>query len=259
MDEPRTRARRAAAAAFAACLMLIGCSSSAATPVVVYVTPEPTFGDPISFDAAISFGAPVSFGDPTPVPTPTPTPTRAPTPTPTRAPTPTPKVTATGVWTMPPPVVPPTVRPCTGTDDQKFWFWDQARARSFAVYCGVLPTGWSIEAYTANPPPVINLPDLWSLTIFYAGPETTQWIELYEGNLCIYSSQFGCTPPGPYLGSVAFGDLSGQFVSDEATRSVWIYVAQGTPQAYSMRGVGFWGPDVRTFLDIAAAMHKVVP
>jgi hypothetical protein len=214
------RARAAAAVLFA--LVLAGaCASAGSTPIVVTVTPTPAAASPTSTPSAAPTSTPTEVALPA---TATPGATATPTPAPTAAPT----SQAAG---------------CTGTAKNKAFFVDAASALPFAVYCAVLPKGWSIQSGTYK--------SGW-LDVAYKTSGGAA-IEIAEGAFCI-TSPAACSTHLSILGAASFGGLSGQLDILDATPSYVVYVNPGTTHAYVIAGKGMTQTQ---FISFAAKMLKV--
>jgi hypothetical protein len=208
--------------AVAAGLVVASCQA-AATPRVIYVTPEPT---PI-----VIYITP----EPTPVPAATPTP-QAETPEPTLEPsaevTPTPGPTPTSPAAF-----------CTGSDNNRAFFAQAARGVKFAVYCAAgLPSGWTVSS------------GAWAgsksggyLDVVYKYKSTSQRFELKEGSFCTTSKVVcmgGQSVPAPWLAGPYFDGRPGE-VANLVPGGEWVIeVGAGTTGAYAWQtgGPACWVP-----------------
>jgi hypothetical protein len=96
--------------ALAVAAVLAGCTSTEATPIVIFLTPSPAASTPA----------------------PTPTAVETPTASPTATPTPTPSPTSAAVA-------------CTGNEAHQAFFVHAAADLPFDVYCAVLPSSWWLD------------------------------------------------------------------------------------------------------------------
>ena len=218
-------------------LALSACTAAQPTPIYVYLTPTP---------------APT--GTPTPVvtATPAPTPTSAPTAAPggaSASPTATAAASATAAGATPTSGPIATAGPasaCSGAASAKneaFWA-DAANEVPFAVYCGVVPSGWSFmgasDAFGASG----------NVTATYTGPGTAK-IVIQEGAFCT-SGAAACSPHDSVIGSANFGDLSGSL--DAVGSGFAIYVSPGTAHGYTATGTDV---SQATFVSIVGALVKI--
>lgn len=226
VDSRRLRTPIVLAAAVALLFAVTACSAAAPTPIYLYTTPTPA--------------------PPTPVPTPTPTPTPTPVPTPTRdpnAPTPTPKPTPT-------PAPTPTVGPagpagaCSGGADKQAFFASAANGLPFAVYCGVIPSGWYFGSAT------FTQPNGGQLVVSYKGANNAL-ITIKEGAFCL-TSVAACSPHDKLLGTGRLGDLPGNLYT--LSGGFAFYVAPGTSVGYTATGTNV---SQAVFSTIVAALAKV--
>lgn len=204
--------------ALVAALTVSGCgfSKSQPSPVYVYVTPPPT-------------------APPSESPTLAPTPSDGSAASPTPAPTPTPRPAASAVA--------PTA--CTGSATNQQFFADTAKALSWDVYCGVVPSGWYF--FSAN----YEQPGGGWLKATYKGPGGSQ-ISISEGAFCV-PDPVACAPSKSVIGTAYFGDLQGSLVT-LADGGFAVYVAPGTARGYTIAGSGVTQPE---FTAIAEALAKV--
>jgi hypothetical protein len=231
VNSRRPRAYRILAAAMTLCLVAAACSSAKPSPIIIYTTPTPA--------------PPTPEPTATPEPTPTPTPTPAPTPTPEPgAPTPTPKPTPTPAPTPTPGPAGPAAL-CSGGADKQAFFADAANQLPFAVYCGVMPSGWFFAS--AN----YTQPNGGQLTATYKGSGGAQ-IVIQEGAFCTTSAA-ACSPHTSVIGTGHFGGLSGALDSVSGGAFA-IYVGPGTAQGYTATG---YNVTQGTFVNIVAALSKV--
>lgn len=195
-------------------------------------------------------------GSPTPVPTPPPTAT--PTATATATPTPTPKPTATATATpaptaspsptpspTPAPTVPSSASVCTGSDNVKTWFGQQAPQFSYPIYCAALPAGWGVLTVTSYP----------SLGIEgHYQNSSGNTVDLWEGTpsgIC-HMNTTPCTGYyAPDLGNQAFGGLTGDLAGGSG---MWEIIVDTASARYVLHGKGMTESQFRA---MCAAMHKV--
>jgi hypothetical protein len=204
-------------------LALGGCQASTATP-----TPTAT---PVPTDTPTP--APTPTVAPTQTPTPTATPTDTPTPAPTLAPTPTAA-----------PSLPTSVAACTGSNSIKQTFANQIAKLKFALYCPVLPAGWSVVTVAWD----YNAPGLQAHYKTKAGYTVNVW----EGNVCLLSPN-PCTGVwDPDIGPQAFGPLTGDMSGSAGHWSTLVFTAN--PKVlYTITGDGM---SQSAFASYSAAMHK---
>jgi hypothetical protein len=200
-----------------------GCQTATATPAPTN-TPVPT-------DTA----TPTPAATPTDTPTPTPaaTPTDTPTPTPTLAPTPTAA-----------PSLPTSVAACTGTSSIKQTWANQIKKFKFALYCPVLPAGWSVLTVAWD----YNAGALQAHYKTKAGWTVNVW----EGNVCAVSPN-PCTGVwNPDIGPQAFGPLTGDM---SGSAGHWTTIVNVSPKLlYTITGDGM---SQSAFASYSAAMHKI--
>ena len=209
-------------AALAASLIVGACQGST-------VTPQPT---PAPTDTATPAPTDPPTAAPTDTPAPTPEVTVAPTDTPAPQPTDTPSAT-----------LPPGVVACTGSASTKQAFANQVSHLKFALYCAVLPAGWSVVNFA------------WDYNAggfqvhYHSGSKT---LNVWEGNVCMLSPN-PCTGVwDPDLGSQAFGTLTGDLSGSAGHYSTLVYTSN--PKVlYSLTGDGM---TVAQFKSYSAAMHK---
>jgi hypothetical protein len=213
----------------AACLSLAACQASA-SPIIVYVTPEPT---PI-----IVYVTP----GPTPIivyvtPEPNATPEDTPTPEATAAPTPTPNTAAAF---------------CSGSSSNQAFFLQAARGVKFTVYCATaLPSGWAISsgAWQGSGGGYVD--------VVYKYKNTSQRFELKEGSFCT-TSKIACW--GGFTVSIGsgltkFDGMEAEIGTLMSSNDIVVAVASGTTHAYILTGTNV--PSA-TMIAIAANM-KAVP
>ncbi len=133
---------------------------------------------------------------------------------------------------------------CSGNHDNRTFFDEIAAQVSWDVYCAVLPSGWFVQTGS------FSLRDSGRLEITYTGPNSAS-LSLQEGNFCSQGAG-ACAPHSTVLGSTAFGDRTGQFVSVGGGYAV--YVDPGDNPSWMASGHGL---DQGTFVTLAAALHKV--
>jgi hypothetical protein len=173
----RSRERRGLVVV-ALALAVVGCASTAPTPLTVYITAPP--------------GA-----------TPTTTPTAEATPTPADEPSPTeslaesPSESSAGS-----PSVSPTspAAGCTGSETHKAYFVNAAKDMPFDIYCAVLPSGWWLMTSE------YNRTDGGRMVTVYRN-SADEVIVLTEGWLC--ASLSTCLDIYPSLGAAPFDGLAG--------------------------------------------------
>lgn len=221
----RARLVEIAAVALVAAVVVAGCgfSKSQPTRIVVYVTPIPT---------------PTVSASPTDVPTLSATPVDTSAASPTAAPTPPPPPAAPAV-----PATTCSVDPRKPAEGWGFWT-DAANGLPFAVYCGVVPSGWYYYASE------LRVSDGTWVTATYRGlsGSTPPTIVIWEGAFCTDA----CSP-GTYSAPANFGDLPGKLYAT-SDGGLAIYVDPGTTHAYTATGVNV---DQSTFVSFVAALAKV--
>jgi hypothetical protein len=189
---------RLVAAALALALVVGACSSSAATPVIIIVTPSPGATDTAA-------PTPTPAETPTEVATDTPAATESATDLPTEAPsdTPTPSPTLA-------PGASPTSRAamCTGTAANRDFLANVAHQLSFGVYCAVLPSGWWLQSGQYD-----SAGGGW-VTILYksSGGATITLYEQNTGSTCVAAD---------LIGAAKFGDLNGQLYYQSHSPLTW--------------------------------------
>jgi hypothetical protein len=212
-------------AALTVSLVLGACGGSTTTPAP---TPEPTAAPTATLEPTL---------EPTaePTPTPTPAPTDTPTPEPTATPTPTPTAA---------PTLPAAVQACTGSSAIKQALANQVPHFKFALYCAVLPAGWSVVNIAWD----YNVPGLQAHYTTKSGYK----IDVWEGNICFLSPN-PCTGIwNPDIGPQAFGPLTGDMAGSAGH---WTTIVHTTnPKLiYTITGDGM---SQAAFQAISAAMHK---
>jgi hypothetical protein len=191
---------------------------------------------------------PVATDTPTPAPTDTPVATATPAPTPTPTATLAPTVAPTPVPTVKPaatPTLTSKVAACTGSSNIKQTWAAQIPKFKFTLYCGVLPTGWS----------VVNMAwDYKAAGIQAHYSKGSMKIDVWEGNVCGLSPN-PCTGNWPDdFGSQAFGPLTGDMAGDASSKA-WTTVVHSAPTIlYTITGAGM---TESAFRSISAAMHKL--
>jgi hypothetical protein len=125
---------------------------------------------------------------------------------------------------------------CTGTDDNRAFYADLAPRVAWALYCPVLPRGWSVVSGQ------YRLADGGRLEITYRGPEGAG-LMLQEGSFC--PGDADCTPEGEDRGATAFGDREGTLI---ATGDGWaVVVDRGERPSWLLTVSGVGEDAARTF------------
>jgi hypothetical protein len=133
---------------------------------------------------------------------------------------------------------------CTGTDNNRDFYADAAKALDFNVYCPVLPRGWFVDQgeYTLRNGGMLH--------ITYKGPNGAT-LELVERGPC--GSGDDCIPSGTEEGQVSFGGLPAEVVAlDNGGLAI---VAEDV-------GVGSWwiighGVEEQALTEIASDLARV--
>jgi hypothetical protein len=116
---------------------------------------------------------------------------------------------------------------CTGSDDNRAFYADLAPRVTWALYCPVLPRGWSVVTGQ------YRLADGGRLEITYRGPDGAG-LMLQEGSFC--PGDADCTPEGEDRGTTAFGDREGTLIAtgdgwavvvDRGERPSWLLTVSG--------------------------------
>jgi len=137
-----------------------------------------------------------------------------------------------------------TAAACTGTDNNRDFYADAAKALDFAVYCPVLPRGWFVDQGE------YSLRNGGLLRITYKGPNGAA-LELVERGPC--GTGDDCIPSGTEEGQTSFGDLPAEVVAlDDGRLAI---VAEEV-------GVGQWwiigrGVDEQALTEIASELARV--
>jgi hypothetical protein len=212
-----------AEAAMAASMVVAGCQA-AATPRLIYVTPDPT---------------PTVAPTPTPQPE-TPEPTLEPAPEATATPEPEPTPTSPASF-------------CTGNDDNRAFFAGAAEGVGFTVYCATgLPSGWAVSSGSWA-----GSKSGGSLDVVYRYKSTSQRFELKEGSFCTTSKvdcMGGPSVPAPWLAGPYFDGRQGE-VANLLSGGQWVIeVGAGTTRAYVMTGTDV---DVDTLVGFAVKTRAV--
>jgi hypothetical protein len=226
MDRNRLRRLLSIGLATTVAVVLAGCASSPPTPIVVFVTPQPTPSpiivyvtpEPTPTAAAPAAAAPT-------VPPATPSAEITPTPEPTAAPT------SPGAA-------------CAGNDKNKAFFVAAAHDLPFDVYCAVLPSSWWVQGgnYT--------VPNGGFLQVRYQNSAGAVLV-LTEGNTC--PSPAPCPEMGLPVGPGSFGGLAGTLYSMSPSDYA-VYVGPAGRETDILVGSGV---SKSTFVAWAATLHKV--
>jgi hypothetical protein len=134
---------------------------------------------------------------------------------------------------------------CTHTSSNPTWFEDQVSHVNWTVYCAVLPSGWSVESASAT----YNNGGQLGVTYHHSSGAIFQ---LQEGQIC-GSAGTGCTISGSHIGSVQFGDRTGDMY-DVGSGVVAVWVTSGGAIVYYVISSGVSAMQVS---DLVNAMHKV--
>ncbi len=121
---------------------------------------------------------------------------------------------------------------CTGTDENRAFFANAAKAVDWTVVCAVLPNRWFVSAGSYRQARGGRL------TISYKGPHNST-LSLSEGAWCTDSD--GCAPAGSEVGPAALGPMQGTLFKladggfaiavDEGEAVSWQLETQGLDQA----------------------------
>jgi hypothetical protein len=120
---------------------------------------------------------------------------------------------------------------CTGSDENREFFEDIARAADWPVLCGVLPGGWFVSQGSWR------LANGGKLLISYKGPGGAT-IALSQGAFC--SSADGCVPDGSDMGDTALGPLDATLyqtadgfaiIAAPGENPGWLMITRGLDQA----------------------------
>jgi hypothetical protein len=140
----------------------------------------------------------------------------------------------------------PATSPCTHTSSNPTWFEEQAGHLKWAVYCAVLPSGWSIESGSAD----YNGDGLLVVNYKRSGGGTLQAKEM--------GTPSGIKLLGTDIGTVKVGDMNG-ILYDEGGGQVAAWVSAGTS---GVSGAGYYyirgsGMSAMQFSDLVNAMRRV--
>jgi hypothetical protein len=162
-----------------------------------------------------------------------------------------PLVTPTPSASASPPIASPSgsVEPgaadaCSGSDQNRDFFRDAAKALDWTVYCAKLPSGWFVESGE------YRRAGGGRLEISYKGPGGARF-ELHEGAFC--SSADGCVPSGIEVGEAQLGDQTGTLRATDV--GGWALVVDGDG-TISWLAIGS-GMDENAFRGLAAAAVAV--
>lgn len=133
---------------------------------------------------------------------------------------------------------------CAGTDKNRTFYAQVARAVDWTVYCPVLPSGWFVISGE------YRLAGGGRMEIAYRGPNGAR-LELHEGAFCTKAD--GCVPPGTDVEEASVGDLIGMLVSlDDGGWA--IVVDRGEPMSYLTVGTNL---GEAAFRNIAAGLVAI--
>ena len=121
---------------------------------------------------------------------------------------------------------------CTGTDENRAFFANAAKAVDWTVVCAVLPNRWFVSAGSYRQAKGGRL------TISYKGPHNAT-LSLSEGAWC--TDPGGCAPDGTEVGPAALGPMQGTLFQladggfaiavDQGEAVSWLLETQGLDQA----------------------------
>ena len=121
---------------------------------------------------------------------------------------------------------------CTGTDENRAFFANAAKAVDWTVVCAVLPNCWFVSAGSYRQARGGRL------TISYKGPRNAT-LSLSEGAWC--TDPGGCAPAGTEVGPAALGPMEGTLFRladggfaiavDQGEAVSWLLETQGLDQA----------------------------
>jgi hypothetical protein len=121
---------------------------------------------------------------------------------------------------------------CTGTDENRAFFANAAKAVDWTVVCAVLPNRWFVSAGSYRQARGGRL------TISYKGPHNAT-LSLSEGAWC--TDPGGCAPDGTEVGPAALGPMEGTLFEladggfaiavDQGEAVSWLLETQGLDQA----------------------------
>jgi hypothetical protein len=159
--------------------------------------------------------------------------------------TPTPSASASPSGATPSESVGPgSAAACSGSDKNRSFFMDAAKALPWTVYCAVLPSGWFVDSGE------YRRAGGGRLEITYRGPGGAR-LELHEGAFCTAAD--GCVPSGIEVGEAPLGDQTGTLrATDEGG---WALVVDGDG-TISWLAIGS-GMDENEFRGLAAAVVAV--
>ncbi len=133
---------------------------------------------------------------------------------------------------------------CSGSDQNRNFFTDAAKALSWTVYCAKLPSGWFVDSGE------YRRAGGGRLEITYRGPGGARF-ELHEGAFCSFAD--GCVPSGLEVGEAALGDQPGRLIATDEGGFAIVVDGDGTI-SYLAKGSGM---DENAFRALAAAVVAV--
>jgi hypothetical protein len=136
---------------------------------------------------------------------------------------------------------------CTGTQSNRNFFVDAARAVTWPVRCAVLPDGWFVTS-----PSEYRLAGGGKLRVSYKGPSGAT-VALSEGAFC--TDPGGCVPAGTDAGEASLGTAAGTFIR-LGDGGFAVVVDRGLPVSWLLVVEGL---DETTARSIAAAVVVVAP
>ena len=196
-----------------------GASSQSGSSVAASSTPSPTTESSVPSDTPGPSGSPSGSAEPTASAEPSPSPSGSGGP----------------------------ADACTGTQSNRNFFVDAARAVTWQVRCAVLPDGWFVTS-----PSEYRLAGGGKLIASYKGPNGAT-VALSEGAFC--TDPGGCVPAGTDAGEASLGTAAGTFVT-LADGGFAVVVDRGLPVSWLLVVEGL---DQTTARSIAADVIAVTP
>jgi hypothetical protein len=134
----------------------------------------------------------------------------------------------------------------------KTFFQEISGTVDWDVYCAVLPARWHIDSDPSKN--TFSLAGGGRMQIAYVGPGGAR-LTLQEGSFCTEGVS-ACSPRDKSLGEAAFGDRTGGLVTLGPDMGFALYVDPGQAPSWALTGTGM---DQATFVDLAAALHRIEP
>jgi hypothetical protein len=142
-----------------------------------------------------------------------------------------------------------TAAACSGSSQTRDFFTAIAEAVQWPVYCGALPTGWSVDRGSGN---TYALANGGRMVIGYHTSAGLH-LELREGRWCTDSAS-ACSPHAQDLGPISIGDLRGELMTLGSGAFV-VYVDPGQSPSWTFTGTGMDETAFRNLLRVLVVVH----